>query len=116
MSDPSSRAPARVCDWCGKAEDHPPTTHMRMLVEQQFDSGAVPVHCCQPVAVHLPKHWTDDNKRQGRDGDVFYDDESDLELGEKASIGFVMALALVCFLALVSWGLPIVAQWWRAVS
>lgn len=44
------------------------------------------------------------------------DDESDLELGERASIGLVMALALVCFLALVSWGLPIVAQWWRAVS
>jgi hypothetical protein len=61
------------------------------------------------------KHWTDDNKRQGRDGDVFLDDDEDLSPFEQVWINVALALGLVLFLGLVGWFLPAVVRWARGV-
>lgn len=53
--------------------------------------------------------WTDDNKRQGRDGDV----EQDLDTFDRVWLNAGLAIALCLFLGLVGWGLPAVAQWVR---
>lgn len=53
------------------------------------------------------KPWTDAMKRQCRDGDVYLeDDESDLELGEKACIWLAIAVGVAAFVGLVGWMLP----------